>query len=47
MCVFLKGKNAAEELRQARLRRQMKDTVVPSRTDPDASVVIIEQVDRV
>jgi 16S rRNA (guanine527-N7)-methyltransferase len=47
MCVFLKGKNAAEELRQARLRRQMKDTVVPSRTDPDASVVIIEQVGRV
>ena len=46
MCVFLKGKNAAEELRQARLRRQMKERVVPSRTDPDASVVIIEQVDR-
>jgi 16S rRNA (guanine527-N7)-methyltransferase len=46
MCVFLKGKNAAEELRQARLRRQMKERVVPSRTDPDASVVIIEQVGR-
>jgi 16S rRNA (guanine527-N7)-methyltransferase len=46
MCVFLKGKNAAEELRQARLRRQMEERVVPSRTDPDASVVIIEQVGR-
>jgi 16S rRNA (guanine527-N7)-methyltransferase len=46
MCVFLKGKSAAEELRQARGRWQMKDSIVPSRTDPDASVIIIQQVVR-
>jgi 16S rRNA (guanine527-N7)-methyltransferase len=46
MCVFLKGKSAAEELRQARGRWQMKDSIVPSRTDPDASVIIIQKVGR-
>jgi 16S rRNA (guanine527-N7)-methyltransferase len=46
MCVFLKGKSAAEELRQARGRWQMKDSIVPSRTDCDASVIIIQKVGR-
>lgn len=46
VCVFLKGKNAAGELREARRRWQMKDSIVPSRTDPDASVIIIQQVGR-
>jgi 16S rRNA (guanine527-N7)-methyltransferase len=46
MCVFLKGRTAAEELRDARRRWQMKASIVPSRTDPDASILIIQQVGR-
>jgi 16S rRNA (guanine527-N7)-methyltransferase len=46
VCVFLKGKNAAEELRDARARWRMKDSIVPSRTDPDASIIVIQQVGR-
>ncbi|MBX6367813.1 MAG: 16S rRNA (guanine(527)-N(7))-methyltransferase RsmG [Rhodospirillales bacterium] len=46
MCVFLKGKNAAEELREARSRWRMDETIVPSLTDPEASVVVIRQAGR-
>lgn len=46
MCVFLKGKNAAEELREARRRWRMDETIVPSRTDPEASVLVIRQAGR-
>jgi 16S rRNA (guanine527-N7)-methyltransferase len=46
MCVFLKGKTAAEELRAARRRWQMEASIVPSRTHPDASILIIKQVGR-
>ena len=47
ICVFLKGKNAAEELRQARRQWRMKDAILPSRTDPDASIIALRQVVRV
>jgi 16S rRNA (guanine527-N7)-methyltransferase len=46
ICVFLKGKNAAEELRDARGRWTMQERIVPSRTDRAASVVTLRQVSR-
>ena len=46
ICVFLKGKTAAEELRATRDRWHMQASVVPSRTDPDASVLVLQQVSR-
>jgi 16S rRNA (guanine527-N7)-methyltransferase len=46
ICVFLKGKTAAEELRQARRQWQMKEEILPSRTDPAASILALRQVAR-
>jgi 16S rRNA (guanine527-N7)-methyltransferase len=46
MCVFLKGKNVAEELSAARHQWKMHETVVPSRTDPEAAVLLLRQVGR-
>jgi 16S rRNA (guanine527-N7)-methyltransferase len=46
MCVFLKGKNVAEELSAARHQWKMHETVVSSRTDPEAAVLLLRQVGR-
>jgi 16S rRNA (guanine527-N7)-methyltransferase len=44
--LFLKGKNAQSELDEARAKWQGEFRLEPSRTDPEAAIVIAERVER-
>lgn len=46
ICLFLKGRAAAEELTLAAKDWKMKSRLVPSRSDPAAAVVILEALAR-
>lgn len=46
ICLFLKGRNAAQELTEARKTWKMRDTLLPSLSDPEGSILRLESVVR-